>query len=176
MRIFGALLLVVLFAMAAVLYLQREDTATSLQAVSSVAADLREEGVSGRALDPEIAARMVSSLQGLVDHPDEISNHVNDLKTVAGTAAAWADAAPSPSAELRAAVALRSAAGDLRSYGMRASQMSLTSAQRNLDAARAALAGEPVGTGPTDALRDRIENLQRGQQERYQDLEEELNQ
>ena len=90
-------------------------------------------------------------------------------------AAAWADAAPSPSAELRAAVAIRSAAGDLRSYATRGSQMSLASAKRNLDTARAALAGEPTGTAPTDAVRDRLENLQRGQQERYQDVEEELN-
>jgi len=175
MRIFGALLIVVLLAMAAVLYLQREDTAASLHAVSSVATDLRENGVSSRALDPEMAARMVASLQELLDHPEEIPNHVEDLKTVAATTAAWADAAASPSAELRTAVALRSTAGDLRSYGVRKSQMSLSSARRNLEAARAALAGEPTGTAPTDAVRDRLENLQRGQQERYQDVEEELN-
>ena len=176
MRIFGALLVVVLLAMGAVLYLQREDTAATFQAVSSVAADLREEGVSGSSLDPEIAARMVKSLQELVDHPEEVANHIDDLKIVASTAASWADAAKSPSAELRAAVALRSAAGDRRSYGTRASQVSLNSAQRNLDAARSALAGDPGGTAPTDAVRDRIENLQRGQQERYQDVEEVLDQ
>ena len=50
MRIFGAMLIVVLMAMAAVLYLQRESTTASLQAVSSVATDLREAGVSGRSL------------------------------------------------------------------------------------------------------------------------------
>ncbi len=176
MRIFGALLIVVLLAMAAVLYLQREDTAASLEAVASVATDLREDGVSGRAMNPEMAARMVASLQQLVDHPEEIPNHVDDLKTVASTAAAWAAAAASPSIELRVAVALRGAAGDLRSYGTRPSENSLSSAGRNLDAARAALAGEPTGTAPTDAVRDRLENLQRGQQENYQDLEEELNQ
>ena len=175
MRVFGALFIAVLLAMAAVLYLQREDTEASLHAVSSVAADLREDGVSGRALDPEMAARMVVSLQALVDHPEEIPNHVDDLKTVATTTAAWAAAARSPSTELRIAVSLRSAAGDLRSYGVQPSQMSLSSARRNLEAARGALAGDPVGTAPTDAVRDRLENLQRGQQERYQEVQEELN-
>jgi hypothetical protein len=175
MRVFGALFIAILLAMAAVLYLQREDTEASLRAVSSVAADLREDGVSGRALDPEMAARMVDSLQELVDHPEEIRKHVDDLKTVTTTAAAWAAAAPSPSTDLRIAVSLRGAAGDLRSHGIQPSEMSLASARRNLQAARGALAGDPVGTAPTDAVRDRLENLQRSQQERYQDVEEELN-
>jgi hypothetical protein len=176
MRIFGALLIVVLMAMAAVLYLQREDTAASLEAVANVATDLRESGISGRALDPKMATRMVTSLQELVDFPEAIPDHIDDLKTMAATAASWADAAVSPSAELRAAVALRSAARDLRSYASRPSPHFLSSAQRNLDTARSALAGDPGGTAPTDAVRDRLENLQRGHQEHYQELEEELSQ
>jgi hypothetical protein len=176
MRLFGALLIVVLVAMAAVLYLQQEDTATSLQAVAAVAADLRESGVSGRSLDRELAARMTASLQQLVDNPELITDHIDDLKEVAATAASWADAAPSPSAELKTAVSLRSAAGDLRSYASRPSPTYLTSARRHLDAARSALAGEPSETAATDAVRDRLENLQRGHQERLQDLEDELGQ
>lgn len=175
MRIFGALLLVVLLAMAAVLYLAREDTAASLQAVTAVAADLREPGVSRRTLKPETAARMVNAMQELVDHPDRITGHIDDLKTFAAISASWADAAHAPSPELRAAVALRSAAGDLREYGLRSSPLALTTASRHLDTARSALAGEVTGTAPTDGVRDRLDNLQRGQQERYQELDEELN-
>ena len=176
MRIFGALLLVVLLAMAAVLYLAREDTTASLQAVTAVAADLREDGVTRSALESETAARMVSAMQELLDHPDRIAGHADDLKTIAATAASWADAAHAPSPELRAAVALRSAAGELREYGLRSSQLALANASRQLDTARSALAGELTGTSPTDAVRDRLDNLQRGQQERYQELDEELNQ
>lgn len=175
MRIFGALLIVVLLAMAAVLYLARQDTAASLEAVAAISADLREQGVQGRSFEPEAAARMVVALQELLDQPDRIADHTDDLKTIAATAAAWADAAHSPSSELRVSVALRSAAGDLREYGLRSSQMALTSAARQLDTARAALAGDVTGTAPTDAVRDRLDNLQRGQQERYQELDEELN-
>jgi len=175
MRIFGALLIVVLLAMAAVLYLSQEDTAASLQAVTAIAADLRESGISRSTFEPETAARMVSVMQEMLDYPEGISSHTDDLKTIAATAASWADDAHAPSAELRASVALRSAAGDLREYGLRSSQLALANAARHLDAARSALAGDVTGTAPTDAVRDRLDNLQRGQQERYQELEEELN-
>jgi hypothetical protein len=174
MRIFGALLIVVLLAMAAVLYLSREDTATSLQAVTALSADLREHGVERSPFEPERAARLIAAMQELVDHPDRISGHVDDLKTISSTAAAWADAAHSPSVELRASVALRGAAGELRSYALRPSQPTLASAARHLDTARSALAGNAVGTAPIDGVRDRLDNLERGQQERYQELEEEL--
>jgi hypothetical protein len=173
MRIFGLLLIVVLIALAAVLYLQREDATSSFEAVRAIATDLREEGAIGRRFDPELAARMASSMQLLVDHPEAIADHTDELTTIAATAASWAEAAPSPSVALTVAAALRAAAGDLRAA--RTSPASLSSAQRHLDRARAALAGEPIGTSPVDAVRDRLENLQSGQQERAQELEDEMN-
>jgi hypothetical protein len=174
MRIFGLLFIVVLLALAAVLYLQREDTKSSFDAVTAIATDLREEGVTGRRFDADLAARMVTSLQGLVDHPDRIADHRDELSTIAATAGSWADVAASPSAELTCSVALRSAAADLRTYGLQSSPVAMASAQHNLDRARAALAGEPVGASPVDAVRDRLDNLHAGEQERRQEVEEEL--
>ena len=175
MRIFGMLLIVVLIALAAVLYLQRESATSSFDAVRQIATDLREEGVAGSRFDPTLAARMVTSMQLLVDHPEAIADHVDELETIAATAASWADAAPSPSVALTVAVALRAAAGDLRAARASADPVALRSAGRHLDRARAALAGEPVGSSPVDAVRDRLENLQSGQQERAQEAEDEMN-
>jgi len=175
MRIFGLLLIAVLIALAAVLYLQREDAASSFEAVRTIATDLREEGATGRRFDPELAARMASSMQLLVDHPEAIADHSDELATIAATAASWAEAAPSPSVALTVAAALRAAAGDLRAAPSSVAPASLSSARRHLDRARAALAGEPIGTSPVDAVRDRLENLQSGQQERAQELEDEMN-
>ena len=175
MRIFGLLLIAVLIALAAVLYLQREDAASSFEAVRTIATDLREEGATGRRFDPELAARMASSMQLLVDHPEAIADHSDELATIAATAASWAEAAPSPSVALTVAAALRAAAGDLRAAPSSVAPASLSSARRHLDRARAALAGEPIGTSPVDAVRDRLENLQSGQQERTQEAEDEMN-
>jgi hypothetical protein len=175
MRIFGTLLVVILLALAAVLLLQRESATSSFDAVREIATDLREEGASARRFDPELAARMVSSTQLLVDHPEAIADHIDELETIAATAASWADGAPSPSVALTVAVALRAAAGDLRAARSSADSAALRSAQRNLDRARAALAGQPVGTSPVDAVRDRLENLQRSQQERAQETQDEIN-
>ena len=175
MRVIGVLAIIILIALAAVLFLQRESATASFQAVRAIATDLREEGVTGRSFDGELAARMASSMQLLVDHPEAIADHTDELATIAATAASWADAAPSPSVALTVAVALRGAAADLRAYRPGVTTASLGAAERNLDRARAALAGEPVGTTPVDAVRDRLENLQTGQQERAQELEDEMN-
>jgi len=174
MRVFGVLFIVVLLALAAVLYLQRESATSSFDAVAAIATDLREEGVSGRRFEPELAARMVASLEELAARPETIADHRDELTTIASTAASWADAAASPSAALTCSAALRGAATDLRSYGLRSSPTALASAKHHLARARAALAGEPVGSSPVDAVRDRLDNLQSGQQERLQEVEEEL--
>jgi hypothetical protein len=162
------------------LYLTGRDATASLDAVAVVATDLREAGVTGRALDRDLALQMINGMDGLLETPDTIPDHLDDLKTFASTAAAWADAAPSPSSELRAAVAIRKAAGELRAQATRPSTMHLMRASRYLDVAsdaiRFGVAGSG-GSGPglaTDAVRDRLDNLQQSQQERYQELDEEL--
>jgi len=114
LRISGALFLTILIAVGYMLYLTGRDATSSLDAVAAVATDLREVGVTGRDLDRDLALQMIDAMEGLLDTPDTIPDHIDDLKTFAATAAAWADAAPSPSSELRAAVAIRKAAGELR--------------------------------------------------------------
>jgi hypothetical protein len=182
LRISGALFLTILIAAGYVLYLTGRDATSSLDAVAAVATDIREQGVTGRALDRDLALQMVAAMDNLLATPDTIPDHIDDLKTFAATAAAWADAAPSPSSELRAAVAIRKAAGELRAQATRPSTVHLMRASRYLDVAsdaiRFAVAGSG-GSGPglaTDAVRDRLDNLQQSQQERYQELDEELDQ
>lgn len=180
MRISGALFLVLLIAVGYLLYLNARDATSSLDAIATIATDLREQGVEGRALDHDLALHMIDAMERLLAAPDTIPEHVEDLKTFAATAAAWADAAPSPSSELRAAVALRQASGELRSQALSPSPVHLMRARRHLSAASEAIKSVSAGgPGPglaTDAVRDRLDNLQQSQQERYQELDEELNQ
>lgn len=183
MRISGAFFISILMAVGYMLYLTGRDATSSLDAVATVATDLREQGVTGRALDRDLALQMIEAMDNLLATPDTIPDHIDDLKTFAATAAAWADAAPSPSSELRAAVALRKAAGELRAQATSPSTVHLMRARRNLDVASDAIRFDVVGPGggpgpglATDAVRDRLDNLQQSQQERYQELDEELNQ
>jgi hypothetical protein len=182
LRISGALFLTLLMAVGYMLYLTARDATSSLDAIATVATDLREQGVQGRALDYDLALQMIEAMQSLLASPETIPEHVEDLKTFAATAAAWADAAASPSSELRAAVALRRAAGELRTQALTPSTVHLMRARRYLGVAVDALEFGVMGAGgpgpglATDAVRDRLENLQQSQQERYQELDEELNQ
>ena len=181
-RISGALFLVVLMAVGYMLYLTARDTTSSLDAIAAVATDLRETGVSGRVLDRDLAYQMIGAMDSLLRSPETIPDHVDDLKTFAATAAAWADAAPAPSTELRISVALRKAAGELRSQALSPSTVHLMRARRYLGVAEDALEFAAMGGGgpgpglATDGVRDRLENLEQAQQERYQELDEELNQ
>ena len=121
------------------------DATSSLDAIATIATDLREEGVTGRALDNDLARQMIGAMEDLLASPDTVPDHVGDLKTFASTAAAWADAAPSPSTELRVAVALRKAAGELRAQALSPSTVHLMRARRYLGVATDAL--EFAGTG-----------------------------
>ena len=182
MRISGALFLTLLMAIGVMLYLGGRDATSSLDAIAVVSTDLREEGVEGRALNRDLALQMIGAMDVLVSSPETIPEHVEDFKIFAATAASWADDAPSPSAELRAAVALRRAAGELRAQALSPSTVHLMRARRYLGVANDALTYAGTGgNGPgpglaVDGVRDRLENLQQSQQERYQEIDEELKQ
>ena len=145
------------------LYLTGRDTSSTFDAVATVADELREQGVTGQSLDRETANRMASVMDGLLDFPDTIGDHADDLRVMAETAASWAAAADSASRDLHIAVSLRSAAGDLRAYALRPSQVNLARARRHLDQALSSLEGGATedGANPpsmaTDGLRDRID-------------------
>ena len=180
MRISGALFITLLIAVGYMLYLTARDTTASLDAIAVVATDLREQGIEGRALDRDLAFQMIAAMEDLLAATDTIPQHIEDLKTFAATAAAWADAAPSPSAELRAAVAIRRAAGELRSQAMSPSAVHLMRARRYLGVAVDALEYAESGAGgpgpglATDAVRDRIDNLEQSHKERFLEVDEEL--
>lgn len=181
MRIFGIFVLGALIAVGFYLYLGARDATTSLDAVATIATGLREENVTGKDLDRDIARQMISAMEDLLAAPDTISGHTEDLKTFAATAASWADAAATPSAELHAAVALRQAAGALREYSLTPRKIELERTRRLLFAARSSLASGTEGTGggqgsglAVGAVRDRIENLQQSHQEKIQEVNEEL--
>ena len=119
-------------------------------------------------------------MEVLQTEPETISDHLAELKIFAATAASWAEAAATPSAELHVAVAIRRAAGELRGYALTPSDVRLMRTRRLLAAARSTLEGVGDGTtgdGPglaVGAVRDRIENLQQSHQERLQEVDEEL--
>jgi hypothetical protein len=180
LRISGALFLVFLLGVGYMLYLTGRDATSSLDAIATVATDLREQGVTGRTLDRDLAFQLIAAMEDLVTSPETIPEHVDDLKIISSTAASWANAAPSPSAELRAAVSLRRAAGELRTQALTPSTVHLMRARRYLGVATDALVSDASGTGgsgpglATDAVRDQLENLQQSQQERYLEVDEEI--
>ncbi len=187
MKLSGALILVVLLAAAIVIFLQSRDTKASLDAVNSVAVDLREAGVSGTSLDRAAAGRALDALDQLQAAPDTIADHLDDLRTIAETAARWADAAPTPSQDLTAAVALRVAADELRQYGLEPAPAHLIGARREIARAREALVSGAAGPGgasdgsmpagsSVQGVRDRLKNLQQGERERIQDVQQQINQ
>jgi len=119
-------------------------------------------------------------MEVLQAEPETISDHIAELKVFAATAASWAEAAATPSAELHMAVAIRRAAGELRGYALTPSDLRLMRARRLLTAARSTLedvGGGGSGDGPglaVGAVQDRIDNLQQSHQERIQEVNEEL--
>lgn len=180
MRISGGFMITALLAAAFALYLMGRDAGSSIDAVTTVADQLREQGVEGRTLEPGTAKSMIDVMDGLVEYPESISDHVDDLRIMVGTSAAWAAAAAPASRELHIAVSLRSAAGDLRAYALRPSQSLLMRARRRLDQARSSLEGGSGDGGTdeprlvTDGLRDQLQNLEQAQREQQQQVDEAL--
>ena len=180
MRISGGFIVTALVAAGFALYLTGRDARSSFDAVNMAADGLREEGVQGREVDTEAAARMVVFLKDLLEFPDTIEEHLDDLRTVAEIAASWASAAPPASRELHLAVNLRSAAGELRAFGLRPSPGHLARARGHLDQAHNSLEGashdmtEPRPSLATDGLRDQLQNLEQAQREQRQQIDENL--
>jgi len=166
------LLIVVLMAVAVMLYLGSHDASESIDAVERVADSLREAGIDGQAIDMDAAKRIINELELLMLNPAVIADNVNGLREVTAIAASWAKDAPSPSPQLHLAVSIRAAADELRNYGMSPSETTLNRAKRYLADAKLALAGETGATGPTDAIRDQLHNLDRSIQEKYQEVNE----
>lgn len=181
MRVSGALILVVVISMAVVVVLQSRDVTAKQEALATIATQLREEGVAGARFDRKSAFEVIAVLEGLNADPDAIPNHLEDLKTISSTAASWAAGAASPSPELHASVAIRKAAGELRSHAVKPSSSTLRAAQRELEKARHALATTTSGDGTsapsglvTEGVQDRIHNLEAAQKEKMLEIDEEL--
>lgn len=181
MRISGVLILVVVISMAVVVILQSRDVTAKREALTMIATELREEGVEATRFNTERALELIAVLEGLAGDPDAIENHIEDLKTISSTAAGWAAGAASPSPELHASVALRTAAGALRDYSVRPSTSALRKAQHELTKARHALTTAGSGDGTiapsglvTEGVQDQINNLEAAQKERMLEIEEEL--
>jgi hypothetical protein len=180
MRISGGFVVTALIAAGFALYLTGRDTTSSFDAVNAAADDLRETGVSGQELEIETAARMVNVMDELLEHPDTIGDQVDDLRTLADTAASWAAAAAPASRELHIAVSLRGAAGELREQALSHSDTHLQRARRYLDQARSSLESlmngdrVPPPQLATDGLRDQLQNLEQAQREQMQQFNEAL--
>jgi len=180
MRISGGFVVTALVAAGFALYLAGRDTTSSFDAVNAAGDDLRETGVAGNELEVETATRMLNLMDGLLEFPDDVRDHVQDLRNIADTAASWAAAAEPASRELHIAVCLRGAAGALRAHALRPSDAHLLRARRHLDQARSSLEGlTNVDSTPpphlaTDGLRDQMQNLEQAQREKLQEVDEAL--
>ncbi len=180
MRISGGFVVTALIAAGFALYLTGRDTTSSFDAVNTAADGLRESGVVGQEFEVDTATRMVAVMDSLLESPDTISDHVEDLRNIADTAASWAAAAGPTSRELHIAVNLRGAAGELREQALNQSNEHLLRARRYLDQARSSLEGLMTGNGAppphlaTDGLRDQMQNLEQAQREQMQQVDEAL--
>ena len=81
LRISGTLFLAILMAVGYMLYLTGRDATSSLDAVAVVATDLREAGVTGRSLDRYLALQMINAMDGLLETPETIPDHINFRNT-----------------------------------------------------------------------------------------------
>jgi len=176
MRATGVLLIVILLALAIVLLLRSHEAARSEEAVVRVSGRLREAGVDGEAFDREAASRAVTTLTAVARGERDAT--ADELAAIAARAARWAEGAPTPSAELTAAVAIRTAADELRQFALNGGETHRSAARRQLMRARDALAGggSTRGGGSVQGVRDRLQNLQQSEREHIQELDEALGQ
>ncbi len=171
MRATGVFLLVVLIAAAVVLMLRSREAVETEQSVTRIAGEVHEAGVEGAAFDRAEARRVLERLDSMARGRGELSQE--ELEEITLRAAAWAEGAPTPSAELTASVALRRAAGELRQYLLDGTDWHLRTARRELSTARRALEGE-TAQGGVQGVRDRLQNLQESERERLQELDRAL--
>jgi len=173
MKITGAAFLILLFAAAIVLILRTQEIKHVQDDVARMAPRLMEEGVEGRTMRHRDALARIKELEALCDSPSLIADSVPRLREITVEAAAWAAGSPSSSRELTAAVGLRVAADTLREYAIRPSGRHLGKAKAELEDAKLALEGqEPRTATSTDALRERIKNIDYAHREQLQELEE----
>ena len=180
MRISGGLFVVLILAVGFVLYLTGLDVTSSTDAVKAVASDLREANVEGADFDRDQATDMIDAMAMRLGAPELLADSVEELKTFAAAASAWARAAE-PGEELHAAVLIRRAAGELRAYALQPDDRHLMRARRCLEAARSTVDGHGHGPGvdggpglAVGAVREQLDNLEQSQRERHQEAEESL--
>lgn len=172
MKVSGAFLLVLLIALAIVLMLRVKEIEHVNDDLQRMIPHLAEEGVEGEVMSHREARQRIEELEGYCRNSYQLADHVKRLREVAAEAASWAAGAPSPSLELTTAVALRAAADSLREYAVHPSERVLNRAEAQLHEARNALDGSAPAASSTDALRDRIRNIEQSHREKIQDLEE----
>lgn len=172
MKITGAAFLVVLIAVAIVMILKVKEVEHVHDDIGRMMPYLEEQGVKGRTMRHREALDHIRELESLCTTPSLIESSVPRLRQLAEEAAGWAAGSPAPSVELTAAVALRAAIIALREYAARPSQRTLAKAKSELVDAKSALEGFEPTTTSTDALRDRMKNLDYSRREQMQEIEE----
>lgn len=172
MKITGAAFLVVLIAVAIVMILKVQEVEHVRDDVGRMMPHLEEQGVQGRTMRHREALDRIRELESLCSTPSLIESSVPRLRQIAEEAAAWAAGSPAPSVELTAAVALRAAVVALREYAARPSDRTLSKARSELVDAKSALEGLEPTTTSTDALRDRMKNLDYSRREQLQEMAE----
>jgi len=177
MRATGVLLIVILMALAVVLLLRSHEAARSEEAVVRVSGRLHEEGVEATPFDRRDASRTITELAAVARGERDAT--AEELSAIARRAASWAEGARTPSRELTASVAIRTAADELRQYLLTGGEPHRSAARRELIRAREALSGGEGGEtsgGSVQGVRDRLQNLQQSEREHIQELDEALGQ
>lgn len=172
MKITGGAFLVLLIAVAIVMILRAKEVKHVRDDVARMVPYLEEQGVEGRTMRHRDALDRIQELENLCATPSLIASSVPQLRRIAEEAASWAAGSPAPSVELTASVALRAAVVALREYATRPADRLVAKAQSELLDAKSALEGFEPTTTTTDALRDRMKNIDYSRREQLQELEE----